>query len=309
DLLLGTATPPEEQSKILEHLAFTVTKSDAASCTVEVPTWRHDVKHEADLIEEIARVYGYDKIPVTLPAVRQTALTFAPAESKVSDLRNYLTAMGLTEIMAMTFSNLKDVENARLPEEYRHFVTLENPLSETYAGMRTSLIPGILSVISMNIRKGTKDIAIFELGPVYKPLEGRELPDERYRCVVALSGAPGGKHWSAPAHSADFYDLKGHTEAILEHLGATWTLEPLELPTYHPRACAGIMVNSKQAGTMGEIHPKVLQAFDIEQPVYLLDLDLHYLVDLTPSRAVFTPPPTFPPSLRDLAITVDKSIP
>jgi phenylalanyl-tRNA synthetase beta chain len=209
----------------------------------------------------------------------------------------------------MTFSNLKDVENTRLPEEYRHFVMLENPLSETYAGMRTSLIPGILSVISMNIRKGTKDIAIFELGPVYKPVEGRELADERYRCVVALAGTPGGKHWSGPAHSVDFYDLKGYTEAILERLGATWTLEPLEQPTYHPRACARIIVNTREAGTMGEIHPKVLQAFDIEQPVYVLDLDLQYLVDLTPARAVFTPPPMFPPSLRDLAITVDKSIP
>ncbi|MFO7974824.1 MAG: phenylalanine--tRNA ligase subunit beta [Candidatus Hydrogenedentota bacterium] len=309
DLLLGTAVPPENQRSILEGLAFTVTKSDDASCTVQVPTWRHDVSHEADLIEEIARVYGYDRIPLTLPPIRQTEIIFAPKEKKLEEFRNYLTAKGLTETMSMTFSSPREVENARLPEEYHHLVTLQNPLSENYTGMRTSLIPGILSLVSTNIRKGTPDIAIFETGPIYIPVEGQELPDEHYRCVVALSGSPGGKHWSEPARDTDFYDLKGYAEAILEHLGASWELEALETPTYHPRACARIIVNTKQAGTMGEVHPKVLEAFDIDQSVYLLDLDIHYLLELNPRPAVFTPPPTLPPSLRDLAIMVDKSIP
>lgn len=307
--LLGIAVPPEEQRSILERLGFTVATSDAESCTLRVPLRRHDVSHEADLIEEIARVYGYDKIPVTLPAVRQTELLFAPQEKKLRELRNYLTAIGLTEVMSMTFSNPAEAENARLPEERRHFVTLQNPLSENYTGMRTSLIPGMLSIISANIRKGVHDIAVFETGPVYTPVEGQELPDEPYRCVVALSGSPGGKHWSAPARRTDFYDLKGYAEATLEYLGAASTLESAQIPTYHPRACARIVVNTKDIGTMGEVSPKVLQAFDIEQPVYLLDLDLQYLLDLNPRPAAFTPPPTLPPSLRDIAITVDKSIP
>lgn len=309
DLLLGVSVPPEQQRAILERLAFPVTHSDEASCTVRIPSWRHDVSREADLIEEIARIHGYDNIPVSLPPIRQTDTIFAPKERPLRNLRNYLSNIGLTEIMCMSFSNPREIENAGLPEEARRQVTLQNPLSENYSGMRTSLVPGVLSTIAANMRRGAADTALFEAGPVYIPLENEDLPEEGYRCAIALSGTLGGKHWSAPARKVDFYDLKGYAEALFDCLGVTWQLEPLESPAYHPRASARILLDGKPAGTMGETHPKVLRAFDIEQPVFLLELDIDPLLGASRSPALFTEPPTLPPSLRDLAVIVDKSIP
>ncbi|HPK00474.1 MAG TPA: phenylalanine--tRNA ligase subunit beta, partial [Candidatus Hydrogenedentes bacterium] len=308
DLLLGTAVPPEEQRGILERLAFTSTATDETTCTVRIPSWRHDVGREADLIEEIARVYGYEKIAASLPPVRQNELIFAPQERPLRNLRNYLTSNGLTEVMCMTFSNPRELENAGLAEDVRCQVSLQNPLSENSTGLRTSLIPGLLSTIGSNLRKGSTDLALFETGPVYNLVEGKALPNEFLRCVIALTGAPGGKHWSAPLQKADFYDLKGYFEALMHHLGVSWELVPFESPTYHPRASAQILVNGKIAGMMGETRPKVLRSFDIHQPVYLLDLDLATLFSVTVQPARFSEPPAFPPSLRDLAIIVDKSV-
>jgi phenylalanyl-tRNA synthetase beta chain len=171
------------------------------------------------------------------------------------------------------------------------------------------LIPGVLSTIASNLRKGSLDLAFFETGPVYNLLEGEDLPNESLRCAIALTGAPGGKHWSAPLQRADFYDLKGYLEALMTHLRLGWELAPVDSPTYHPRASAQIFVTGKPAGTMGETHPKVLEAYDIHQPVYLLELDLATLLAETVPPSLFVQPPTFPPSLRDLAFTVDKSLP
>ncbi len=309
DLLLGTLVPPDLQKAILEGLSFAITQSDEASCTVRIPSWRHDVSSEADLIEEIARLYGYDRILAALPPIRQTELVFAPAEQTVRKLRNYLVNIGLTEIMSMTFSSQRDVENASLGHECSKLLPLQNPLSENMSGMRTSLLPGVLSTIAANIRTGSHDIALFEIGPVYIPVDGRDLPEESYRCIIALSGTLGGKHWSAPPHKADFYNIKGLAEAALDHLGASWTLEPHDMPTYHVRACSRILVDGKTAGVMGEINSKILQKWDIDQPVFALELDLQYLLSL-PSRSVtFEQPPTLPPSLRDMAVIVDNSLP
>ena len=309
DLLLGTAVPPQEQRSILERLSFTPTGAEETGCTVHIPSWRHDVAREADLIEEIARVYGYERIAATLPPVRQNALIFAPQEGPLRNLRNHLTHIGLTEIMCMTFSNPRELEKVGLSEEARTQVSLQNPLSENSSGLRTSLIPGVLSTLASNLRKGSLDLAFFETGPVYNLVEGEDLPDESLRCAIALTGAPGGKHWSAPLQRADFYDLKGYLEALMTHLRLGWELAPVDSPTYHPRASAQILVAGKPAGTMGETHPKVLEAFDIHQPVYLLELDLATLLAETVSPSLFAQPPTFPPSLRDLAFTVDKSVP
>ncbi len=308
-LLLGTDVPTETQKEILERLSFDVIACDSDSCNVHVPSWRHDVSCEADLIEEIARVYGYQNIPVALPAVRQTDLIFAPEERPIRLIRNLLFQKGLTEVMSMTFSCERDAVHARLPDKLRHLVFLQNPLSENYAGMRTSLIPNMLAILSNNIRKGSRNLALFEVGPVYTPDESHELPNQRTACTIALSGALGGKHWSAPARPVDFYDIKGYAEALFEHIGIPWTLEAEDLPAYHPRASARVTTDSTALGTMGECHPKVMEAFDIDQPVFLLDLDLTFLLDVTVPKPVFSQPPTLPPSLRDLAVVVDSTVP
>ncbi|NLO33688.1 MAG: phenylalanine--tRNA ligase subunit beta [Candidatus Hydrogenedentes bacterium] len=176
DRLLGVAIAKEEQQAILKKLGFTASQVREKDCLLEVPSWRHDVTHEADLIEEIARHYGYDRIPVTMPPVRQSEIIFAPQEKTLRALRHRLAALGLTEVLNWSFSSRENVSRARLETPSSSMVMLENPLSENYAGMRSSLIPTLYATAAYNCKRGANSVAIFEVGPVYLPVEDELLP-------------------------------------------------------------------------------------------------------------------------------------
>ncbi len=163
--LLGTDIEPAFQREALEKLAFEVTAENEDGITVRVPSWRHDVTQEADLIEEVARLYGYDNIQVTLPRVRQNDIIFAPEETVLRKLRRHLVGLGLTELLSWTFSSPEAVAEAGLEGPYLDMVRLDNPLSERQATMRSTLLPGLLAAAAHNFNRGTNDIAAFELGP------------------------------------------------------------------------------------------------------------------------------------------------
>ncbi|MCP4644009.1 MAG: phenylalanine--tRNA ligase subunit beta, partial [bacterium] len=207
--LLGAEVSADQQCAILEGLGFEILKRDDASCSVRIPSWRHDVSMDADLIEEIARHYGYDNIPVALPRARAQETVYAPHEKPTQALRKQLVAMGLTEVMPMTFSSQGDVEKAGLGGECLTMVALQNPMSELQATMRTSLVPGLLSIVSNNFRHGVNSIQAFEIGPVYRPIPAAELPEQKSRLALVLSGRAETSHWSREERDFDLYDLKG----------------------------------------------------------------------------------------------------
>ncbi len=309
NLLLGASVPPQDQRKYLENLGFTVLSEDGASCSVRVPLRRNDVSQEADLIEEVARLYGYENLPSNLPRVAATDDVFAPHDKKLRGLRELLVGLGLTEMMAMTFSSPSQVEQAGLDAAYLDMVTLENPISEKHATMRSSLIPGLLAAVSRNIRHGSPNVKAFELGPVYRPNPSAELPDQLTRLGVAFTGHESLQHWSRPGQPIDFYDLKGLVEAIFHWLSLDCTFAATRFGPMTPGHCGHVAVKEKPVGTLGQVSERILAGYDIEQPVYLAEIELDPLLDADVQQAGFQQIANFPPSLRDMAVLVDDNVP
>jgi len=307
--LMGVEIPAETQRDTLEKLGFELRSHDEAACTVLTPSWRPDVSIEADLIEEVGRFYNYDNITPTLPRVRPQEAEFAPADKPVRALRRFLAGIGLTETVHWTFSSPGDVGRAKLPEEARNMVALENPLSEKQATMQSSLIPSLLNTAAHNLNRGADRIALFELGPVYIPAGAAgELPEQKLRLTVLISGLALERHWDHAPRPADFYDLKGALEAIAEYLRIDLDLHDGSFPTFQSGARAEIRIKDLPVGVAGKVKNSVLRDYDVDRDVYLLDLDLEYLLTLSRPTPIFREIPTFPPSLRDLAVVVKSEV-
>jgi phenylalanyl-tRNA synthetase beta chain len=235
----------------------------------------------------------------------------APEELRLAALREQLAGWGLTEVMNMTFDNPADVEMANLPDEYRRMVMLDNPLSENQAAMRTTLLTGLLRTASLNHRHGRQDLRVFEAGPVYGPAEGQTLPDQFTRLGAAVSGKGERKHWSEPEHPADLYDLKGVAEAVLEEFDlldrAAFRAESMGL--FQSGESGRIELDGETVGWLGRVSEKAAKAFDLEAPLYLMEMELDPLLASAKPLPQFAAIPAFPPSLRDLAVVVSADMP
>ncbi|MBP8129326.1 MAG: phenylalanine--tRNA ligase subunit beta [Candidatus Hydrogenedentes bacterium] len=306
--LLGAEVPPDSQRGYLTGLGFEITSTTPEACAVRVPTWRHDVAQEADLIEEVARFHGFGQFPATVPSVPPVEQRFAPEHRILGGLRRLLVGYGLTEVCNWTFSSEDDVRKAGLEEAYLDMVRLQNPLSERQATMRSSLLPGLIHNVGLNVRHGSANLALFEIGPVYRPRPGQDLPDEPPTLGVALSGAADAQHWSHSQRPADFYDLKGVAETVLAYFQAEATFAPLESKVFLQGQAAVVTVHDAIIGRCGRLHPQVLRQFDIPQDVYLLELTLSPLLQRKTRHPQFQTFPTYPPSLRDLAVVVDDAV-
>ncbi len=317
--IMGVALGPDELTRILQSLQFKVqlVGGDEARLLVTVPEHRLDVELPADLIEEIARVYGYDRIPTTLlsdelPPQRQNLAL--EGEERVRDI---LAGCGLTEVITYSLTNLESVGKLGLDQaelQAANYIRLANPLTGEREYMRRTLMNNLLETLRDNLRF-TERVAVFEIGHVYLPREGQLLPDEPRRLGIALSGPRLARSWlTASAEPMDFYDLKGVVEALLTHLGIdAYAFEPTRHPTFHPGRTAALRLpdtNSQPLAILGEVHPLVREAFDLpDRPVCLAEFDLEAL--LTQSQAVHPMKPIsrFPPVIEDLAIVVAEEVP
>lgn len=307
--MLGAEPAPETQKACLERLGFVPDASDAESCTFCVPTWRHDCTQEADLIEEVARLYGYDLIEPTIPAVRHTEQVFAPNDGRLRRLRRALAGYGLSELVGMTFSSSADVAAVGLSGAYLDMVALQNPLSENLAAMRSTLFPGMVRAVQTNIRYGRRDVRAFELGPVYRPAPERELPEQTLRLGLVLTGNAEEPHWSRPVRTADPYDITGLIQAVGEYFGASLACTAAPFDAFDPDVSAQVTLNGRAIGWAGSLAPAVRKTWDIEQPVFLAELALEPLLGIPETPVLFAPIPAYPPSLRDIAVLVDQSVP
>jgi phenylalanyl-tRNA synthetase beta chain len=288
-----------------------------ARLLVAVPDHRLDVEFPADLIEEIARAYGYDKIPTTLmsdelPPQRQNL-----ALEREEQVRDILAGCGLTEVITYSLTNLESVGKLGLGEaELReeNYIHLANPLTGEREYMRRTLMNHLLETLRDNLRF-TDRVTIFEVGQVYLPREGQPLPDEPGRLGIVMSGPRLARSWlGASAEPMDFYDLKGVVETLLTHLGVTeYTFEPTEHPTFHPGRTAELRLSAtsdRPLAVLGEVHPLVREAFDLpDQPVYLAEFDLEALLARTQVVRPMQPISRFPPVAEDLAIVVAEEVP
>jgi phenylalanyl-tRNA synthetase beta chain len=313
--VLGFRPADAEIDRILTALQFDL-KETLWGRTVTVPPTRLDVQAgQADLIEEIARVLGYDNLPSRLlpeelpPQAGNAGLEF---DAKVQDT---LAELGLTETIHYSLSGV--AAETPFAAGFGEPVTLVNPVSPERAILRRTLLPGLVQSANDNLEPGrAAGVAIFELGPVFVKRAG-ELPDEPRRLALLMAGRRGPAAWDDPlggvSPAFDFYDLKGVVEALLAtlHLPPA-TFAPLtDSPHLHPGRAATVTVNGVTLSTLGELHPRVSRGFKhlAERRVALAELDLDALMKLVPPRVGYTPLSPFPPALRDLAVVVPAETP
>ncbi len=311
--ILGVALPLEECARILRTLEFRVEQAGPDALRVVAPPHRVDIQEgAADLIEDLARLHGYDRLPSTLltdalPAqANNEPLLF---EERVRDL---LSGMGVQEVV--TYSLTTSEKEEALGQKGAEYVRLLNPISSERSVMRRSVLAGVLEVAERNLRHADS-VRMFEVGSVYLPVAGVRLPAEPRRLALLLCGRRSADYWADLAtrqpEMLDFFDLKGVIEALTAALHlANSSYRPVQAPGLHPRRSAELLVGDRVIGSFGELHPKAAEALKLEgRTVLAAELDLDALRQAAPPRFRALPVPQFPAALRDVAVIVPEDTP
>ncbi len=312
---LGVRLGLDEIAAHLRRLEFAV-EPLAGGLRITAPDHRLDIGDGlvgvADVVEEVARLYGYDRIPETLIADALPPQVGHPQADAEDEVRLTLAGMGLQEVVTYRMTSPEGDRRHLLeaPADESH-VVLANPIASDRTVLRRHLLPSVLEVVERNARQRTRQ-ALFEIGPVFLPQTGAALPRESARLAVVLTGPRALRGWQ-PADEApmDLYDMKG----VIEGLAAALHLPsprftPATHASFHPGKCAEVAFGERQAGVFGEIHPIVRRRFDFPPtPVLAAELEVEILLSARPSRRTIRPVPAYPPVLEDLAFIVDADLP
>jgi phenylalanyl-tRNA synthetase beta chain len=309
---LGTSLEVADVSPIFERLQFPYEQS-GETWTVTVPTRRVDITLPEDLVEEVARLYGYDKIPTSLPIGETTQGGLTPEQQLRRNIRHHLIAAGLNEAISYSLvhpDHIGDV--AGLHADQTTPVGLLMPMSEERSVLRTSLIPSLLETVAYNKNRQNHDIALFELGKVFLHPGGEltRLPEERLYVAGALSGQWFPQNWMGTRQPVDFYQLKGVVESLLERLGIKGVSYQAAagLAGMHPGRTAEVRVQEKFLGFLGQVHPGVEKAYELSE-TFVFQLDVEALGEVANTAGYYQPLPKFPAVTRDLALVVDRDVP
>ncbi|HXZ27599.1 MAG TPA: phenylalanine--tRNA ligase subunit beta, partial [Terriglobales bacterium] len=316
--ILGQDIPGDEIERILEHLGFTVAAAkpakagkgartpailaEPAELTAEIPSWRLDVEREIDLIEEVARLYGYDRFPNTLPAFSGSVVE-APHAAQEARLRSDLLALGYHEAISLTFISRQDAARfaSASPAE------IANPISEEATCIRTSLLPGMLDMLAWNLNRGNPQVRLFESGNVFA-LEGAAAREERMVCLGATGAAePACLH--RPARAYSFFDLKGDVETLLSAFQHTALyFDGSSADYYHPGRSARAVMDGATVARFGQIHPEVAAGRKLRQEVYIAEILLERLFAHGLRQPHYRPVPRFPAVERDFSFLFDNTV-
>ena len=299
--LLGIDVSEDEMCKYWEMVDLV---PDKAKKCVHVPTWRQDILRLADLAEEVARFYGYDKIPTTLPSGEATQGGVSYQTSICNMIRNVIESYGFSEGMTYSFESPKAFDKLLIPEgdELRKAIEISNPLGVDYSIMRTTPLNGMLTSLSTNYNHRNKDVRLYEMANVYLPesLPLTKLPEEKMMLALGMYG------------KGDFFDMKGCVEAILDRLGITTgvTYEPKGEHSYlHPGRKADIMMDGEVLGYLGEVHPTVQKNYEIGTRTYVAKLLIDEMQPLAQTEITYQPLPKFPAITRDLSLVCADEVP
>jgi len=305
----GLGVPPEESAAILTALGFAVERGAGGDVAAEPPSWRGDIEGEADLVEEVLRVKGYDQIPVA-PLDRDTALSrpsLNPAQRRAELVRRTLAARGLTEAVTFSFISAREAElfGGAKPE-----LRLVNPISADLDAMRPSLLPGLGSAARRNADRGYPDVALFEVGPLYRD----DTPAGQTLVAAGVrAGHTAPKHWREKQREVDLYDVKSDALAALAAMGAS--PESVQVSAdppgwYHPGRAGSLRVGPKVLGAFGELHPAVIEALDARPPLAGFEVFLDAVPEPRAARAKLPVHlSVFQPIERDFAFVVDRDLP
>lgn len=309
-LIIGADIQKQEINSIMTRLGFAVT-ADGDDLVVEVPTRRGDISLEIDLIEEVARLYGYNNIPTTLPEGASTQGRKTMAQTVTDQVVDVMVSCGLYEIVTLSFMNPRVFDLLNLPAEHRlrTAVTVQNPLSEEQRVLRTTLLPGMLDIMSRNVSRKNKDLAFFEVGRMFTPVAEEKLPRETLALVVGVMGKTAGS-WATKPQEMDFYYLKGILEALFDSLNITdYSLAPeKDHPSFHPGRTARIELAGQPVGVIGELHPGVIENYRLPERVCMLQLNLEETIQASGGFKKCSPLPKYPAVERDLAVVVSHDV-
>lgn len=310
--LLGIQIYTEEIVRILEALEFQVTLGEPLK--VVVPSHRMDIQIPADLVEEIARIHGYNRMPSTLILDELPQQKSNPVLTGIEKIKDILVSAGLDEIITYSITDVNNEARLQLTDEVdlSQFVPLKNPLSQERTHLRRSLLAGALTTANQNLRFQDR-ITVFEIGSVFHPQSEEILPQEPRRLSVVMTGKRHSASWitGREIEKMDFYDLKGVLEVLFtkSHINDVVWKKASKLP-YHPGRCAQIHIDGKLLGYMGELHPKVREGFGLpHQPVCAAELDLDLLLENWEEDHKMHQISAYSPIYEDLALLVDASLP
>ena len=307
--VVGAQISQVEAADILGRLGCDV-ETDGNLSTVSVPSFRPDLEREIDLVEEVLRVWGMERVPATLPAGRGRVGELTREQRWRERIGEALRASGLNETMTYSFADPAD------PERVRHecpdgelCVELLNPMSGEQATLRRSLLPGLLRAVSYNQRRGVSDVHLYEIGSTFRTAEGRKQPKERGAVAGVLAGAWHPPAWNEPVTALDFFDGKGVVESLAREMGLLrLKFRPAQLAQLQPGRSAEVLIAGQVVGWLGEVHPAVLDNFEAGAPVTAFELDLSALVRNAADVKPYVDVPRFPGVEFDVALVVPETV-
>lgn len=311
--VLGIALSKAEVLEFLERLHFEC-EDKGEQCLAKIPFRRLDVSIEEDLIEEVARLYGYDNIPTKLPKLKASLGGLNKAQRFIGKIKTSLAELGLYEVVTFGFYHANHHDKLRFEDEdkRRDVIAIKNPLSEDLAVMRTTLLGNLLALVESNRNKQAEDIALFEVGSVFlkdEVFDENHLANEEKHLGLVLSGRKKA-HWLTGEHSYDYYDVKGVLESLFERLGLLeLRYEALKRnPSFHPGQSAAVYKDEVLLGVFGAVHPEVLANYGLKQNVFAAELNVALMQKALQGRKSFREASKYPITTRDMAILVDEGV-
>ncbi|MGD9568013.1 MAG: phenylalanine--tRNA ligase subunit beta [Sedimentibacter sp.] len=298
--LLGKDIPVDDMLKYLNTLEIEST-FDGEKIISKIPYFRTDIEQEADLIEEVGRIYGFENIP-SQPLLGSTRVGRKSDKRNLEDfIKTILCGMGLYEITTYSFISPKSYDNINVTEDspLRNYVRILNPLGEDFSSMRTTLIPNMMEVVQRNSNRGVDDAKLYEVGSIFVPKDQpvQQEPLEKLKLCIGMYG------------NYDFYDLKGIIEGVSSRLGITVSLKPVQdNSTFHPGRTASMMINGDCIGIFGEASMQTLLNYGLDHKVYLAELDVEKLLEYKNANWKYAALPKYPAMVRDIAVIVKDEI-
>lgn len=310
---LGTSLTKDEMLPYIESVGFSVASENGDEITVKVPSWRNDVTRMADISEEVARLYGFDKIKTSLPSGQSMQGTQSDKQTFIDEVRANLSAQGLCETVSFALTNNATFDKLNVPadDKLRQAIPIMNPLSDEYPLVRTTLLSSVFDNVNRNLARKNEDFGLFEIGYVFFPkaLPVTELPDEVLKIAGAITGSREIQGWNQGNETVDFYDVKGIIEELFDALRVNrYTVEVGTHFAMHPGKTAFFKKGRDVIATVGEAHPAVLAAYGITKPVYLFELDAKTVMKYMAKNFKYKALPKYPATTRDLAMLVATDV-
>ncbi|MBC2711978.1 MAG: phenylalanine--tRNA ligase subunit beta [Desulfosarcina sp.] len=312
--LLGTGLDRDRMAALLESIEFKVQIDGEDGLQVQVPSFRVDVTRPQDLMEEVARLSGYNQIPTTFPALPAQGTTPSLMMARRNQVRDLLTGFGFSETINYSFISADSCDRIQLDahDPRRRHVALLNPISEEQSVMRTTLVPGILETAQRNISRQQNSLCLFEIGKAFLPQSDAALPLEKEMLVGLWTGLSGKAAWHTREKACDFFDIKGTVEGLALALGVaalSFTALPDDRCRYTRAGhTAQILHGGQTLGIVGEVDAAVVDSYSLRRTAFIFELDLEMIGQLVPDSKQMAPIPRFPSTTRDITVILDQDI-